>query len=90
MDRPSRELGHDHRFLRHNPSEPLGRAVERYGVETARRVMEDHVKFDDHDFLAEMRGLLIRELAAEARDASGGRSGRMSEVYARDYEKHCE
>jgi superfamily I DNA and/or RNA helicase len=69
MDRPSRELGPDHRFLRHDPSEPPEWAVKRYGVETARRVMEDHVKLDDHDFLAEMRALLIRELAAEIRES---------------------
>ncbi len=69
MDRPWRELGPDHRFLRHDPSMPPEWAVRRYGVETARRVMEDHVKLDDHDFLAEMRGLLIRELAAEIRES---------------------
>ncbi|MGD0804573.1 MAG: hypothetical protein ABSA11_10945 [Candidatus Bathyarchaeia archaeon] len=40
---------------RHDPSEPPDWAVKEYGVETARRVMEDHVSLDGHDFLAEMR-----------------------------------
>lgn len=68
MDRPWRELGPDHRFLRHDPSDPPEWAVRRYGLDTAQRVMEDHVRLDDHDFLEEMRGLLVRELAAEVRD----------------------
>jgi hypothetical protein len=68
MDRPWRQLGPDYRFLRHDPSDPPEWAVKRYGVETTRRVMEDHVKLDDHDFLAEMRGMLIRELEAVVRE----------------------
>ncbi len=69
MDKPWRELGLDHRFLRHDPSMPPEFAVKRYGVETARRVMEDHVKLDHYDYMAEMRGLLVREIAAEVRES---------------------
>ena len=68
MDRPWMSLGPDHRFLRHDPSEPPEWAVKRYGADTTRRIMEDHIRLDDFNYLEEMRRLLLREYEAEVRE----------------------
>ena len=51
MDEPWARLGPDHRFLRHDPMDPPAWAVEEYGLDKARLIMEDHVKLDDFSFL---------------------------------------
>jgi RecA/RadA recombinase len=71
MDAPWARLGPDHRFLKHDPSDPPIWAVEKYPEGLARRIMEDHIELDDYNFLEELRKLELAELARSERDCVG-------------------
>jgi superfamily I DNA and/or RNA helicase len=69
MDEPWARLGPDHRFLRHDPMDPPAWAVEEYGLDKARCIMEDHVKLDDFSFLKDLRALEVNELIEAERES---------------------
>lgn len=61
MDEEWRSLGPAHRLLRHDPENPPPFAVERYGLDLAKAIMQCHVELDGYDPFEQLKSLLLEE-----------------------------
>ena len=74
MDEPSSWAGYLHRFYRHDPNKPPKWAVEKYGLELTKKVMQEHLELDEcEDYNSKLFYFLKSILISESR-ASKNRS----------------
>lgn len=49
MDEPVKWAGYLHRFYRHDPNKPPKWAIEKYGSQLTKQIMQDHVSLDEYE-----------------------------------------